>query len=432
MADTSNPEGFRAWLAGFHPYRGPVLPLRERLCVRTMGAGLAALGPIALIQGRAVLVVFAILFAAALLRPGSPARLGAMLRSPLSWLFAALPGWILVSLLWSPGFILPWLFDALGALAAGYALLWLAGGIDPYYRRILLLAFAASLLILIAALVVEAASGGIIARLLRGQDYVSGHIVSRGAGFAVLLLYPAILAARRIAVPGQLWVAGAVLAATGAAAFALDMRAAQAAFALSLPVFLLALWRPRPVLLLLGAGIALYALLAPVISVHWFTIPALQAAGVELPSSFWHRVGVWTFASERIAEHPIAGWGFNAARWFSEQGFTVHLPIPGDPDPNALPIHTHNGILQIWLEFGLIGILLTLALLGILAAGIWRTAHDRLFAATALGAFAAAFVIFSVSFSIWRVWWLGLLFMLVMLFRWQRDLPPGSEPPHTS
>lgn len=109
------------------------------------------------------------------------------------------------------------------------------------------------------------------------------------------------------------------------------------------------------------------------------------------------RLHIWRFTVDRVVEHPLRGWGLDAARSFGD----------------AIPLHPHDGAVQVWLELGLPGALLVTALwLGLLRRAADQT--DRLQKATASAGMTAYLTIGAVSFGVWQPWWLavGVLAML--------------------
>ena len=130
----------------------------------------------------------------------------------------------------------------------------------------------------------------------------------------------------------------------------------------------------------------------------------------KLQFSFRHRIQIWHFTAERILHWPLQGLGLEGSR-----------AIPtGDLAPGFLPLgndvpalHPHNFFLQIWLELGAVGAILTCYFL------------FRLYEATAkqnppasnfaLAASAAALAIASVAFGIWQGWWLSFMALLASL-----------------
>ena len=81
-------------------------------------------------------------------------------------------------------------------------------------------------------------------------------------------------------------------------------------------------------------------------------LPGLLTAADAIKGSAGHRLLIWSFVGERIAERPLLGWGLDASR-----------AIPGGkeeirPGLTRLPLHPHNAALQVWLELGMPGALL--------------------------------------------------------------------------
>lgn len=86
----------------------------------------------------------------------------------------------------------------------------------------------------------------------------------------------------------------------------------------------------------------------------------------HLPAATLHRILIWNFTVDRIAERPVVGWGMDSARRLGEGQFVaVRGTLHG-----ALPLHPHNMALQVWLETGLPGVAL-------LVVGILWVTHRR-------------------------------------------------------
>ncbi|CAN5418194.1 O-antigen ligase [soil metagenome] len=112
-----------------------------------------------------------------------------------------------------------------------------------------------------------------------------------------------------------------------------------------------------------------------------------------VPASWDARLNIWTFAADHIQSHPFRGWGLDASRTFG----------------SAIPLHTHNAQLQLWLELGAIGAALAGVFFCWLAYGVVRTSErSRGEAAMAAGALVSYLMIGALSFGVWQEWWLGL------------------------
>ncbi len=135
---------------------------------------------------------------------------------------------------------------------------------------------------------------------------------------------------------------------------------------------------------------------------YWLFTPwvmlALQKVGVfqrmngHLPPSWNQRLDIWTFTTQRIREDPLFGWGLDASREF--KGY--------------IPLHPHDGSVQVWFELGLPGALLAAGFFVFLGWRVWRGPFDRLFAATAAASLTVYLVIGAISFSLWQEWWICL------------------------
>ncbi|MEI5547431.1 O-antigen ligase family protein [Caulobacter sp. CCNWLY153] len=144
---------------------------------------------------------------------------------------------------------------------------------------------------------------------------------------------------------------------------------------------------------LLTLAIALPFMVAP-IAVLW----AIQA-GVWgwlhglVPASWDARLNIWAFAADHIQDHPFRGWGLDASRTFGD----------------AIPLHTHNAQLQLWLELGAVGAALAGAFFCWLAHGVTRAAEtDRGGAAMSGAALTSYLVIGALSFGVWQEWWIAV------------------------
>jgi O-antigen ligase len=112
-----------------------------------------------------------------------------------------------------------------------------------------------------------------------------------------------------------------------------------------------------------------------------------------VPASWDARLNIWTFAADHVQSHPFRGWGLDASRTFGP----------------AIPLHTHNAQLQLWLELGAIGAALAGVFFCWLAYGVVRLSREsRTEAAMAAAALVAYLVIGGLSFGVWQEWWLGL------------------------
>ena len=182
------------------------------------------------------------------------------------------------------------------------------------------------------------------------------------------------------------------------------MGAAKLAVGMGAAVTLLAMWRARATILVVGAFTILLIAVGPVAVGLMPSVDKVPLGSLPIPNSAHHRLIIWKFTADRIAEKEIAGWGYDSSR--AIPGSTVLL----NTDSPALPLHPHNGVLQWWLELGVVGAVLGMAFLIALLCAIarLRDATDR---AAALGLYAGAMTVVNLSFGIWQGWWVAALFL---------------------
>ncbi|MEQ8397442.1 O-antigen ligase family protein [Thalassobaculum sp.] len=146
---------------------------------------------------------------------------------------------------------------------------------------------------------------------------------------------------------------------------------------------------------------------------------------IAMPLSFTDRLEIWDHASDAIRQAPWIGQGLGSVR---------HLPLSDEQRSRyryhkAPATHAHNAALQIWVEFGAIGIAAGLALLGIGAGAIRRM--DRNAQPVALATASALLVIAMVSFGLWQETWMGLIGVTVVVVRLAAQPTGASRPGST-
>ncbi|MBI5164231.1 MAG: O-antigen ligase family protein [Magnetospirillum sp.] len=136
---------------------------------------------------------------------------------------------------------------------------------------------------------------------------------------------------------------------------------------------------------------------------------------IDVPWHLQHRLRIWRFALSKWREHPLGGWGFDSSR-----------AIPGASDPltglsfvqyaENMPLHPHNNIIQLWLEGGLIGVVLFAVFLALLGGRIRRLEDPR-----QMGYASATVTTFlllgSISFGMWQNWWLATAVLAIVVLR---------------
>lgn len=299
-----------------------------------------------------------------------------------------------------------------GLLAVGAV-----ASLEPPHRDRIVHWTAISIAITVAALAIDMALGLPVLRFAIGASpdrLIYLERFDRGTTVIGLLFWPialGLLRARRI---GFL----AVLAvATVVALIIIPSSANRLAFAAGGVAALTAIAAPRVVPRLVLIGAMAFGLVLPVAMPHLLptneSVVALSDRAPWIKFSGLHRLLIWRFASERVAERPLLGWGMDASRELpgGHTKLTDTLSRAVVPDnAEALPLHPHNAFLQWWVELGAVGAVLGLAAV---AALLLRVAalrsRDGLSTATAYA--VAALTISLLGYGFWQSWWLSTLWL---------------------
>ena len=397
-----------------------------------LAALISALPPVAAYAPKGTVVLAAAAAATLMFDAGVRARLRALPVPNVLWTLAPLMAWALVSLLWTPDPARALrLWGAVVALVAiGRVLVAGAGALSERERKRLgaILVLGGAVLIVIMA--VENISGGLVIKLLKGSrgkgvDDFGAWVNPGNAILAVFALPLAAAAAERINLA-----AGAAMLAGAAAVVALGTsNAAQLAVTASIIGFLATVAGRRPFLVVFALSLVAGQLAAPWVVQHVADWKTLHAFLIEGSVSRAHRLVIWEFTTARIFEHPVIGWGLDASRF-----------IPGAHDSafagygEVLPLHPHNGFLQIWLELGGVGAA-AMALALAAAPFLVQRAHQSWPAAgTIMGTLSAYAVLGQLSYGIWQSWWIatGVLALALAAGGSPGQPTPRDAAPHGS
>jgi O-antigen ligase len=184
--------------------------------------------------------------------------------------------------------------------------------------------------------------------------------------------------------------------------------------------FAFAWWWPRAAALLLAGGFVVLTAVMPFRAPTRDTVIWLSEAAPWLRTSSQHRLIIWRFTSDRIAERPLLGWGMDAARAIPGGTTSVrdYMSLPDRLllEGAVMPLHPHDAILQWSLELGIggqsLGGAIVVCLLWI--AGFAGKA-SRATRAACIAAIAAALPPLLLSFGVWQAWWQSTLWLVPAL-----------------
>ncbi len=139
----------------------------------------------------------------------------------------------------------------------------------------------------------------------------------------------------------------------------------------------------------------------------------------RLPPSWQHRIEIWDYMSYRIFERPWLGWGIGSSRLldYRQPHGASYVWITENAG------HPHNGIIQLWVELGVPGLVLGAVFALFL---LWRCASlpPRL-RPFGYGAWVAALCVSLVAYNFWDDSLFSLFALTMLSFR---RLAQGASP----
>lgn len=334
---------------------------------------------------------------------------------PIDWRFTAITGFIVI---WS-GISLAWTLDPLDdarkwvliVLAAlpALATFAIAKSLAPEERRIAKVGILAGITAGFFLIAFDLVTGGLLSGFLFRKDAFTIEFFNRSSSVLLIFIWPAVA----ILLPKSQAFALALLAAGIALGWILPSGAALGGYIVGIAVFAAVWFLARAARILLTVAVFIGIMIAPVMTKTVMSPDMVRDVMPNVNSSLLHRLQIWDFTSQRIVERPALGWGFRSARIIpgGQERYQVlnrDGQVIGEGD--RLPLHPHNGALQVWLELGAPG---ALAFAVLWALMVWRTGGipDRACRAAGLGMLATMVPIWLFSFGVWQGWWLSALIL---------------------
>lgn len=330
-------------------------------------------------------------------------------------------GWTALSIIWAPDlyFSTRGFFKLSGNMLLGVALLAVARRANADERRLIGRFAIAGLILALVILSVEVVFDGPIKRATWGGMPVHevflytidtyGHFWANAcASVVVVFIWPVIMVLLRAQ---RAVLALGLIVITTVAVFGIDFSTGGVALVFGMVISGLVYWLRRraamAIAVVLVAGIAM----APLLTTTVFTPRAMSEITKTALPTILHRIHIWKFAAEHIAEHPVRGWGMNASRSLPGGTTRAYDEYQDRQLGENMPLHPHNLPLQMWLELGLPGAALLCALVLLIPWRLTGPALGRTGAALACGQFFAVLTISGMSYGAWQSWWIASLWL---------------------
>ncbi|MCB2106681.1 MAG: hypothetical protein KDE14_03220 [Rhodobacteraceae bacterium] len=305
--------------------------------------------------------------------------------------------WVFASVGWSLAF--PWIewWKSFAVVAMAALLLRAIGRSDVVRLGQIAAAGLTAVTVLFGVLAVERLTGAGLIGLVRTAETTERlfNVMSGGLAFLCCLTFPAAyLIARRWS-----WSTAAIaILAVYVLALSYRMDAAPAAICTGAFMGAIVFFAQRK-----GFVAVVAVLVTLALGWGWLADFALGHGGgawlAQNVSGNWaQRLEIWTSVSDTIAQRPTAGFGYDAGRALGRES-GADVPY----------MHPHNGMLEAWLDFGLIGVVLLLGWIAATVRDVILIAPPREVLATIAATIAAAAVFWLVSFGLTAEWWLAAL-----------------------
>jgi len=329
---------------------------------------------------------------------------------------------VVLTTIWS-GVSLFWTIDVSGALEKWLAVFVFAplalvasavvSRLTPDECKTVGRAALAGILAGIFLILLEVSTGGFISRVVFPGETFTLELFNRLPSVLLIFIWPAVAvlwSLSRLAAVAMLGVGVGV-------GSMLPNESAFAGFCIGIVAFVAGWIVPNLTRTVLATAMALGILVAPVMS---FTVLDPEMVREKMPHvnpSLLHRLQIWEFTSRHIVEQPLRGWGFNSARRIpggNERYLVKNIQGVTIGQGDRLPLHPHNGALQVWLELGFPGALALAVFLALMACRA-GTIPDPGRRAAAFGMLSTIVPVWLFSFGVWQGWWLGVLILATLL-----------------
>lgn len=194
------------------------------------------------------------------------------------------------------------------------------------------------------------------------------------------------------------------------------MRSLLLAVAASGAVFCVVRIKPRSIYWLMGALLVVMCIGLPLLLIGENLQTLLDQLHDVLPTSWQHRIIIWYMETHMFTQKILFGWGAEATKYVDLSSFkdSYYIQYHGAEfyirNNEFLPIHAHQGFLQILMELGLVGMALV--------AIIWWKGSSILLATRfkaapyLAGTFFMLLVPFSLNYGLWQHSWITIWLMI--------------------
>ena len=257
------------------------------------------------------------------------------------------------------------------------------------------------------ALVIGYTYANIVGDSLWGSYYFDPlTTLNNGAVIIALLLLPVASVAWRVLNPLSAII---IFIAVSTGLLFFSSGASLLSIVVGLSAFILVYLFGRPAVLAIAVVSVGLILSAPLMANKLTGSATVQELIDQAPPSVKHRMLMWNFVSQKIAENPSIGLGFDSSRHIPQEDFQLA------PNMEIMPLHPHNAALQIRMELGLPGVAIAAFFVFILFWSSLKNEKSREQTALWTSVLCAYLSIGAVSYGVWQSWWIATAWALAMI-----------------
>jgi len=142
-------------------------------------------------------------------------------------------------------------------------------------------------------------------------------------------------------------------------------------------------------------------------SMNWQKMPS--------SNSIIHRLLVWEFVGKQILNKPILGHGLGTSRLIG-QDVMLKVPNTDIKIKGGIPLHPHNNFLEVWLELGILGILIISYIwFKIVKYAYYIRCQSYIIGTGLCASIVSMFIICNLSFGFFHAWWMSSVALIFLM-----------------
>lgn len=176
--------------------------------------------------------------------------------------------------------------------------------------------------------------------------------------------------------------------------------------------------------LILGFALLLIMLTTPLIidSMYAFVLNSGQGDGISWLREAYigDRVEIWHFVMNYAMDNPLYGFGVEATH---SVPFFKSDNLYSD---KTTALHPHNFSVQLWIEFGLIGVVTATGVFAVLLRSLFYI-ENKTVRKSLTTVFIMTLLVAAITYGLWQSWWIGLFVLMIGMGALMSNIKVSNE-----